>query len=567
MEAGRRSGKALGGFKREEHISFASKLPLDSEWGLVSVIVGIDNYRSLPLQCATHDAFSFSEILKMVWRDRPVLLQTLLCPPQPNHAADEPIATKQGILSAIRSAAREAQTQDTFLFFFSGHGRMQDGEPCLVTIGEDGASEDLLAVREIQDAAAGLATQKRLVILDCCLTSFSEQESFLNCLKGLARGWSIFLSCSPGEISLEIRASYGRQHDYFHQGLFTASLIEGLRGGASTKRGEPISLLELAHFVSHRVEIESRARMADELRKAATKSGILLPAKLPEAQHPVLLSEVSAMGGPLQIVVAPEPSPSAHDLRRSWPSKGFINTWRRYLLGGWPVTISHKHVLREGGAFWYGVTMLLTLLQFCTETSFSCLAIGIAMGFLSAMLWWLLIPFAVAANEDYWHAGGYLTGIFYLIWHGFVFLLFAIVLNSDPSTAIRLGFELLFILAAVIICGCNASQAIIALAEPLRQDSRRNLPEAIFAFLQFRHKVWQVDLNNFIAMVSARPELYLAVLGVAALLLGADTYRLLEAPQQGIRLLRNVAAFVFVAWQVFWYTADFKFLQRELFKR
>ncbi len=563
--------------------------------GLVAVIVGIDGYTDMAsLRCATNDAVSLSETLKKVWRGRYLRLYTLVWPHFPPGSNEKrrkhegtwgielpPDArgvTREGILSAIRRAARHARQSDTLLFFFAGHGSLTDGEPSLVTIrdGETGQGIEYLGIKEIQAAGETCASRKRVMILDCCQTTNAASLDFVGCLRGLTEGWSILASCSPGESSLE---DYDDGRDqYLDQGVFTASLVEGLRGGATVQGNASVTLFELAHFVCKRVQAESEERISDARMSGAAGERSASHTTM-DAQHPVLLSQVAALGGPLRVVMAPAHAPSKQDLRRSRPSRSFLAYWRRYLFGRWPVEVTRKHMLREGGAFLYGGTMLFTLLWFCPAgLGLTRLGLSAAVGLGSALLWWLMIPFAVAANEDGWLAGGYVTGASCVLWHAMVLLSFSIVPSANtgyflraPNVVIFLGVDLFLIMATVIICGCNASQAIIALAETIRKDERREIREAISAFRQFRKRFWDVDLFNLVAMVSARPSLYHVVLGLAAALLAVSSIHasavFSQTPRLSIILLRNAFALVLVAWQVFWYQAAFKFIQKEVYKR
>jgi hypothetical protein len=555
--------------------------------GIVAVVVGIDGYKKTPLRCAVNDAVSLSEVLKKVWAGRHFYLQNLVWAHfgdgvqgmteryKETWGVDLPKdargVTRDGILLAVKEAVGKVLPTDTFLFYFAGHGRLIEGKPCLVTICDAETAEgiDFLDVKEIQDAANDCPSRKRVMILDCCQTSGEASVAFFDCLRGLTGDWSIFVSCSPGERSLEDVVSNGPEGDYLEQGLFTASVVRGLRGEAALSRDASLTLMELALFVCNRVQVESEERVAEALctrGKQQLDSG----QNISIFQHPVLLSQAAAIGGPLQMVVAPTRVPSKQDLRRSWPSHKFLEYWRRFMLGNWPIEFSRKHMVREGGALLYAGTMLLTFLWFCRlpfDLESFILTVGVGLG--SALLWWAMIPFAVAANEDGWHAGGYVTGISYFLWHCLICILS--YFSNRPANIIPLGANFFLILLVVIICGCNASQAIIALAEPLRKDQRREIREAITAFRQFRTHIGHIDLFNLVAMVSARPSVYYFVLGLTVLVLAAHTIyvatRFSETPELWIILLRNVFALAITAWQVFWYTAAFQFIRREVYKR
>jgi hypothetical protein len=216
--------------------------------------------------------------------------------------------------------------------------------------------------------------------------------------------------------------------------------------------------------------------------------------------------------------------------------------------------------------------MLLTTLCFCQPPVWpGCVLLAAASLVGSGLLWWLMVPFAVAANEDRWHAGGYVPSAFCLLWHILIFAMFREVGNATPRAVVSFGFDLFFLTAAVIVCGFNAAQAIVALAEPMREDHRREIRQAIKAFQQFRRRLWGVDLYNYVAMVSARPLLYFLIALVAVGLLIADTvyilYRMDMKPRLWVFLVRNAFALVLVIWQAFWYQAAFQRIQRKVYAR
>jgi hypothetical protein len=278
----------------------------------------------------------------------------------------------------------------------------------------------------------------------------------------------------------------------------------------------------------------------------------------------------------MRVVLAPARAWSKQDLRRPWPSPRCLGYVRRFLFGPWPVEFTRKHMFREGGAALYAGAMLLTLLWFSpVSLGAARWPLILAAGIGSAVLWWLLPALAVAVNEDGWHPGGYLLGIAVFLWHGLVFAWYLLLLAAHPEAvvaarepAVYLFLDLFLLMFVVLAFGCNASGAIIALAEMVRRDERREIRQASHVFLQFRTRLWHVDIFNLIPMVSARPAVYYVALIVAYALIGLNfvqsfaQYR--DDPGFWSIVLRDVFVLVLVAWQAFWYSAAFMFLKREV---
>jgi hypothetical protein len=568
---------------------------MNEEEGLVAVIVGIDGYKGKPLHCAVNDAVYLMEILQKVWKNRNVYIKTLIWPSLNKEKVenqqeawgielpkDASGVTREGILAEVRACADMAHGSDTFLFYFAGHGVLADEEPALVTIadGNNAKGTENISVKEIQQAAAGCASQKKVMILDCCQGPINQHkpvQGYKN-LEALTHGWSILIASSPGEMSLEDRYFGNSRDDYLQQGVFTASLVEGLRGDAVGSSGL-VSLADLAYFVGKRVPIEYQERInvflkyrGDEKNQTDARGAGF------SSQNPVLLSDVVAMGGPYRIILAPEFVPAAHDARRKLPGKHFIKNWFKFLWGKWPITFPFKPAFLFA-ALLYAVTMTLTVLVHCQKTidhTMVLFLLGVGVG--SLFIWWLTLPFAAAVNENKWHPGGYITPIFYLLWHCGVAIGVASLFGTEhsiggnPHHFVYLIIDLFFLFAGVVVFGCNTSQTIIALAETVRKDDRREIRQAIRAFQQFKHKMLWVDLYNYIPMVPVRPDLYLYFGVISAAVIVFNIYEVIIAAEfQGILFLmfvaRNLFILMLVAWLVFWYQSAFNYIKRDVYKR
>ncbi|NIM10452.1 MAG: hypothetical protein GTO45_00535 [Candidatus Aminicenantes bacterium] len=583
--------------KRKEKILTTQIIPeleIHERGGVVAVIVGIDGYKDLkPLQCAVNDAVLLAETLENLWSDRRTIIKTLVWPSinktrakQQEHTwgielpMDAHEVNRESILSEVQRCAGLAGESDTFVFYFSGHGELTDEEPVLLTVSDAKTAKGIekIKISELQEAAAGCASRKKVMILDGCQSSTTKDkpaEEYKD-LKELTRGWSIFLSSSPGEVSLEDQYFGNSRDDYLQQGIFTASLVEGLKGEAGGSQGS-VSLAELAYFVGKRVPIEFQERITALLSEKGAPINTRGIGSF--SQNPVLLTEAVALDGLYKVTMAPRIFLPFQRARRMLPSKDFLKFWFKFILRKWPIQFPHKMIFRIGGALLYAAVMLLTFLFHFTKSMDQPMMIflgGVGVG--SAFIWWITLPFAVAANEDRWHSGGFVTSIFYLLWHCVVALGFTWmggidkVSSSGTNQLIYLVSDLFFILVAVVICGCNTSQTIIALAETVRNDERRDIRQAIRAFQQFKATMLGVDLYNYIAIVSIRPDLYLYILIISTAIIGFNIYQIMIPANVmtlglWVFLGRNTVALMLVTWLVFWYYAAFKFLQREVYKR
>ncbi len=573
------------------------------EGGIVAVIVGIDGYndkKAKPLQCAVNDAVSLMETLQKVWQNKKVKIKTLIWPSLKEEKKNTPRktwgielppdaggVTPERILAEVREYADRAEELDTFLFYFSGHGVLIGEEPALVAVADGKAARGIeyLKIEDIQQVTAGCKSHKKVMILDCCQSAAGKNQTnagYKN-LENLTRDWSILISSSPGEVSLEDHYSGKTTDDYLQQGIFTASLVEGLHGGASGGSSS-VSLADLAYFVGKRVPIEYEVRwklyqdrFMASLKGEEDQNPTDTRGEGLNSQNPVLLSHAVAMDGPYQVLIAPETISNAQDLRRKIPSRQFLKYWFKFLMKPWPIVFPFRWAFYLAGLFYAGAVMFTVLwnsqdaIQTTPVQVFSWI-VGIG----SVFLWWLTIPFAVASNEDYWHIGGYFTVLFYFIWHGIVVIGFFWIYRSSPlaiQDSMLLGsliFEMFFLFVGVLVFGCNASQTIVALAEPLRSDYRREIRQAIRVFQQFKYTLIGVDLFNYVALISLRPDAYFYGWIVSIVFVGGSLMQRLALgveKYQQIIIVREILIMALVTVLVFWYYSAYKHFQHEVYKK
>jgi len=565
--------------------------------GLIAVIVGIDGYEKKPLHCAVNDAVYLTETLQKVWKGRKINIKTLIWPSLNQEKTksqretwgielpkDGGHITRDGILSTVRRSAGIAGEADTFLFYFSGHGVLFGQEPALVTVADGSTAKGIeyIKIAEIQQAAAGCASRKKVMILDCCQSPKSKHqpgEGYKN-LEELTRGWSILLSSSPGEVSLEDQFFGDSRDDYLQQGVFTASLVEGLRGEALGSSGM-VSLADLAYFVGKRVPIEYKERLEVEWPRVSNLSQKDFgKGNIRWSQNPVLLSNAVAMDGPYQVVLAPENIYTGHKARRKKPGGQFFTYWSKFLTGPWSINFPFKFLFRLAGLLYAGMMMFTVMWYYPDALNSTSMQIFFGIvGLGSFFTWWVTLPFAAAVNEDRWHMGGYFTVLFYLVWHCMVIICLVWICGVEPRVPginnpfLYLVIDLFFIFVGVVVFGCNASQTIIAMAETIRTDERREIRQAIRIFQEFKYTLVGVDLYNYIAQVSARPDMYLYGWIVVIAVTGSNLYKngvtmdLLGAHHFWVVLLRDIFAMIFVTWLVFWYYSAYKYIQHEVYKR
>lgn len=214
---------------------------------IYAVVVGVGNYYSMPqLQYTDDDAAIFYDHLKRAeggaLPDGHIAL--LL-------NAD---ATRQNIVLALRQLSRQADANDVFIFYFSGHGIQGSFLP----VDFDGFRNQLRHEEILQILAASQAKQK-LCIADACFSGALDYDDtfaakgtyvapvacYYEAFENTNSGTALLMSSNPGEVSLEDRKLL--------HGVFTYFLMRGMNGAADFDHNQIVSIQELFHYVYHYV--------------------------------------------------------------------------------------------------------------------------------------------------------------------------------------------------------------------------------------------------------------------------------------------------------------------------
>ncbi|MBQ8009072.1 MAG: caspase family protein [Bacteroidaceae bacterium] len=138
-------------------------------------------------------------------------------------------ATQSAVLATLHTTFADAKTDDTVIFFFSGHG----------TQGELVCYDGFLPYQNLLAMLKGCPATKKIIMVDACyagkMRSNKQQTNRYN-----SQNVMFFLSSRTNESSLESR---------FKNSMFTIFLERGLRGGADANKDRTITARELYDFV------------------------------------------------------------------------------------------------------------------------------------------------------------------------------------------------------------------------------------------------------------------------------------------------------------------------------
>ncbi|MCA9127122.1 MAG: caspase family protein [Planctomycetales bacterium] len=195
--------------------------------------------------------------------------------------------TKAAILTSLKDLLRDVMPQDEVWFYFCGHGLIANGESCLVP--QDGLADlrkgitspsNLLSIRSIESELAKCPAQRKVMILDCCQTDYTELLSPDWSPSNQGQNWlaevqnssvELLSSCDQGQVSLLWPSK--------NVALYTWWLCHGLKGAADENRDGRLSLHELSSFAAARVG-QSMTVVKSEICRRANIAPQRAPARL-----------------------------------------------------------------------------------------------------------------------------------------------------------------------------------------------------------------------------------------------------------------------------------------------
>jgi|KBSSwiStaDraftv2_1062776.scaffolds.fasta_scaffold04702_6 hypothetical protein len=166
------------------------------------------------------------------------------------------LPTRNRVIATLRSFAKVSEPNDLFLFYYSGHGDMEDGESYLVC--RDGFSNSLkdtaIPVKLVEQIMRAAAARAKVIILDSChsgaaLGAKGSRKMSAEYIKRVfeeAEGLAVLSSCKQDE------QSYVRPEE--DASAFTHYLLEGLTGKADTEKKGFVTVQDMNHYVSDKVK-------------------------------------------------------------------------------------------------------------------------------------------------------------------------------------------------------------------------------------------------------------------------------------------------------------------------
>ncbi len=156
-------------------------------------------------------------------------------------------ATRATIIANAQNFFKNAQADDIVVFFFSGHG--YEGGFC--------AYDKFLTYQDVKSLFAQCKSQNKMIFADACHAGALRSKQVSKSRSKLPKSVMLFLSSRDDEVSYDGNREMNNGRD-MNNGVFTACLLSGLKGGADLNRDRIITARELFQAVSQGVHKMTR---------------------------------------------------------------------------------------------------------------------------------------------------------------------------------------------------------------------------------------------------------------------------------------------------------------------
>ncbi len=170
--------------------------------------------------------------------------------------ADAEKPSRNNILSKLTATSRIASSEDSILFYFSGHGHEIDGKPYLLSFDSyrNTIENTALPIELIRKTMENSLARVKIIIVDACHSGAVKglkdsgimTKSFFESFFPPPEGFVVLTSCKLGESSHE--------WDEKEHGVFSYYLLEGLSGNADRDGDKIITVTDAYRYSCENVK-------------------------------------------------------------------------------------------------------------------------------------------------------------------------------------------------------------------------------------------------------------------------------------------------------------------------
>ncbi len=227
-----------------------------------ALLVGINDYPNdiSPLRYCVADVVAFRDALINVagFEKDNVYLMT-------DQMDGQMQPTNINVIMRLGILAKQIKADDTFVFYFSGHGIVNDGSSFLLAANSNTVTQDTLEMSavpldRVSKILSSVKAQQLLTVIDACRnnpeTGRSGEDNVLT--DDFSKGFKIRRSSSNGQPSVSATlyaCNVGeRAYEWSEKGhgVFSYYLLEGLNGKAANSQGQ-VTVTGLAEYTQSKV--------------------------------------------------------------------------------------------------------------------------------------------------------------------------------------------------------------------------------------------------------------------------------------------------------------------------
>ena len=227
-----------------------------------ALLVGINDYQGeiSPLRYCVADVEAFSQALVETAGFNPdnVYLMT-------SQMSGRKEPTHVNVIRQLSLLSERVKSEDTFIFYFSGHGITKAGQSFLLTTNSDTTTKDTLTItavdlNQVNQILSRIQAQQLLTVIDACRndpdSGRGEQDNLLTRGFKVKRQRTADADPSQPSVSATLYACNVGERAYEwpekQHGVFSYYLLEGLNGKATNSKGEVV-VTDLANYTGERV--------------------------------------------------------------------------------------------------------------------------------------------------------------------------------------------------------------------------------------------------------------------------------------------------------------------------
>lgn len=262
-----------------------------------ALVVGINHYPNAgPLYGCVNDAYAVSQVL-MRHMDGQLNFDVKQITAVDATTAISRKQLKENIISLF------ADDSEIALFYFAGHGHVEDASGYLVT-SECADGDDGLPLEEVLGYANESKAKNKILILDSCYSGAAGTPKSLGDKALLSEGMTILTASSKDQYAQEANGS----------GVFTSLLVDALNGGAANLLGDITPGSIYAHIDQSLGAWEQRPIFKTNVKAFTSLRKVTPPIQLSDLKQITTFFQTASYEFPLDPSFEPQPPAPNHGI-------------------------------------------------------------------------------------------------------------------------------------------------------------------------------------------------------------------------------------------------------------